>query len=206
MKKDNMMTMVLVVGGIGAAYWYLTRYGPAGAAYNAAGQQVAPTWWDTWFGGSAQVVAQQPPVNTGTSVTQTPAGTTTPPPSASVDVRTRLLTAAGGVTQLNADQWNYYRNTVFPPALTPAQFGSAFQRTDPMPNMSVDQFLAALVAVGLNPASPGAAISGLRGVIPVPAVPPIPSMSFGGSLATARPRIASPSVFRNRPVGGVTIQ
>jgi len=207
MKKNNMMTMVLVVGGIGAAYWYLTRYGPNGAAYNAAGQQIAPTWWDTWFGGATgAVVQQQTTTNTGTVVTQTPGGSTTPPPSTTVDVRTRLLTAAGGVTSLNADQWNYYRNQLFPPETTGAQFSAAFQRVDPMPNMSVDQFLAALVGAGVNPANPGAGVSGLRGVIAVPAVPPIPSMSFGGSLATARPRIASPSVFRNRPVGGVTIQ
>lgn len=206
MKKNNMMTMVMVVGGIGVAYWYLTRYGPQGAAYNASGQQIAATWWDTWFGGSAQVAAQTS-TNTGTTTSQTPSGSTTPPPSTTTDIRTRLLTAAGGVTQLNADQWNYYRNSLFPPALTPNQFGAAFPvRVDPMPNMTVDQFLASLVGAGVNPANPNAGVSGIRGVIPVPAVPPIPSMSFGGSLATARPRIASPSVFRNRPVGGVTIQ
>lgn len=206
MKKDNMMTMVLVVGGLGAAYWYLTRYGPNGAAFNSAGQQIALTWWDSWFGGAA---AQAAPVTvtSPTTVTQTPGGATQPAPSSTVDVRTKLLTAAGGVTSMNADQWDYYRNQLFPPSLSSSQFGLAFPvRTDPMPMMSVDQFLSALSAAGINPASPGAGVSGLRGVVSVPSVSQVPSMSFGGSLATTRPRIGAPSVFRNRPVGGQTIQ
>lgn len=200
MKKDNMMTMVMVVGGLGLAYWYLTRYGPNGAAHNAAGQQIAPTWWDTWFGGAvapAQVTSNVPPTQSST-----PGGSTQPPPSTTVNVRTKLLTAAGGVTSLNADQWNYYRNSLFPPALTPEQFGAAFP--SPTTGMSVDDFLNALKAGGINAANPNAGVSG---VVPAQPIPQIPSMSFGGSLATARPRL-SPSVFRNRPVGsgGFTIQ
>lgn len=202
MKKDNMMTMVLVIGGLGVAYWYVTKYGPQGPAFNSAGQQIAPTWWDTWFGGaSAQVTAPAPAPAT---TTQTPGGVTQPAPSTTTDVRTKLLTAAGGVTALNADQWNYYRNSLFPPALTGQQFGLAFPtRTDPMPTMSVDQFLSALAGAGINPANPNAGVSGIRGIIAAPSVPQVPSMSFGGSLATARPRVAG---FRNRPVGGMTIQ
>jgi len=198
-KGNNMVTMAIVIGGLGAAYWYVTRYGPNGAAYDATGRQVAATWWDTWFGGAvAQVPAQtQTTATSTTTVTQTPSNT--PPPSATVDVRSRLLTASGGVTSQTADQWDYYRNQLFPPALTPQQFGLAFPvRTDPMPMISVDQFLSALASAGINAANPNAAISGLRGVIVAPSVSQVPSMSFGGSLA--RPRAAS--VFRNRPMAG----
>lgn len=208
MKKDNMVTMLLVVGGVGLGYWYVTRYGPAGAAYNTAGQQVAPTWWDTWFGGAApaQVPAGTQNTTTPTNQTQTPGGGTQPAPSASTDVRTRLLTASGGVMSQTADQWNYYRNNLFPPALTPEQFGMAFQRTDPMPGISVDQFINALVGAGINPANPNAGVSGLRGVVAAAPVPQVPSMSFGGSLAQMRPRVGAPSVFRNRMQGGGYIQ
>lgn len=209
MKKDNMMTMVLVVGGLGLAYWYVTRYGPNGASYDSAGHKIQPTWWDSWFGGvqASQVPAgTQSNTTTPTSTTQTPGGSGQPAPSTTTDVRTKLLTASGGVMSLTADQWNYYRNNLFPPALSPAQFGLAFPtRTDPMPQMSVDQFIQALVSAGINPANPNAGVSGLRGVIPAQPVPPIPSMSFGGSLATAR-RVGAPSVFRNRPMGGGYIQ
>ncbi len=203
MKKDgNMMSIVMMVGGLGLAYWYITRYGPQGAAYNAAGQQVALTWWDSWFGGAtAATQATTTTTTTGpTTVTQTPAGSTTPPPSTTTDVRTKLLTAAGGVNSLNADQWDYYRNQLYPPSLSSQQFGLAFPtRTDPMPTMTVDAFIAALTAAGINPASPGAGVSGIYNT---PSRPSVPSMSFGGSLANNRPRIASPSVYRNRPVGG----
>ena len=210
MKKDNnVMTMVLVLGGLGAAYWYLTRYGPNGAAYNSAGQQVGFTWWQTWFGGvTAQAVAQTTTTTTTSpaTVTQTPGGATQPPPSATTDVRTKLLTAAGGVNSLNADQWDYYRNQLYPPALSSNQFGLAFPvRTDPMPTMTVDQFISALQAAGINPASPGAGVSGVRGIYNTPSVSSVPSMSFGGSLAQNRPRLSAPSVYRNRmmnPGGG----
>lgn len=214
MKKDNMMTMVLVLGGLGVAYWYVTRYGPSGAAYDATGRQVQPTWWDTWFGGgtqAAQVPAgTQSNTTTPTSTTQTPGGSGQPAPSTTTDVRTKLLTASGGVNNLNADQWNYYRNNLFPPALSAQQFGLAFPvRSDPMPAMTVDQFMQALVSAGINPANPGTGVSGIRGVVSAQPVPPIPSMSFGGSLATARPRLVSgttPSVFRNRMNQGGYIQ
>lgn len=203
MKKDNMMTMVMVIGGLGAAYWYITRYGPQGSVFNAAGQQVALSWWDTWFGGVAQAQAVAPAPG-ATTVTQTPGGSTQPAPSSTADVRTKLLTAAGGVTALNADQWDYYRNQLYPPSLSGQQFGLAFPvRTNPMPTMSVDQFISALTGAGINPASPGAGVSG---VVPAQSRPQVPSMSFGGSLATTRPRIVAPSVYRNRLVGGPTIQ
>lgn len=202
MKKDNVMTMVMVIGGLGAAYWYMTNYGPSGAAYNSAGQQIGLTWWQSWFGG-AQAQAQTTTTTSPVVVTQTPGGSTQPAPSTTTNVRTKLLTAAGGVTSLNADQWDYYRNQLYPPSLSGQQFGLAFPvRTDPMPVMSVDQFLAALSGAGINPASPGQGVSGLRGVITAQPVAQIPSMSFGGSLATQRPRVNAPSVFRNKPVGG----
>jgi hypothetical protein len=208
MKKDgsnNMMTMVMVIGGLGAAYWYLTRYGPNGAAFNSAGQQVALTWWDSWFGGAAaQAATAQVTTVSPATVTQTPGGATQPAPSATADVRTKLLTAAGGVNSLTADQWDYYRNQLYPPSLSPNQFGLAFPvRTDPMPVMSVDQFIAALTAAGINPASPGGGVSGIYNT---PSVSNVPSMSFGGSLAQNRPRIGAPSVYRNRSIGGQTIQ
>lgn len=195
MKKNDVLMWLAIAGGAYAVYWYLTKNGPNGPVFNDQGQQIAPSYWDSWFGGEAAAPAQtqvpQVPVQAGTSVTYTkPAGSNGAAPT---DVRTRLLTATGGVNSLNADQWNYYRNALFPPALTVEQFVMAFPvRTDPMPMMTVDQFLGALTAAGLNPASPG--MAGLGAIVPVPSVSSIPSMSFGGSLRNPIP--SSPSAFR----------
>jgi hypothetical protein len=205
MKKNDLM-MILAVGAGGyLLYWYLTKNGPNGAVFNAAGQPTgAPSYWDSWFGGgtpAGSTVVMTPtgqtvvvPTTTTTNPVVTQTGTT------ATDVRTRLLTASGGQNNLTADQWNYYRNQLFPPALSPQAFGAAFPvRTDPMPSLSIDQFLAALNAAGINAAAPGTG-GGLSGmgrignIVPVPSVASIPSMSFGGSLAQAVP--GSPSAFR----------
>lgn len=63
-----------------------------------------------------------------------------------------------------------------------------------MPSLTVDQFLAALNAAGINAATGLGGIRGMGDIVRVPSVASIPSMSFGGSLAQAVP--GSPSAFR----------
>jgi hypothetical protein len=51
MAKDggsDITSILLMVGGAAAAYWYITSYGPNGAV--SAGNV---SWWTTWFGGTA---------------------------------------------------------------------------------------------------------------------------------------------------------
>lgn len=53
----DMMPVLLMAGGAFAAYWYATNYGPTGAVMNAAGVQIAPSWWNTWFGTTTTTAA-----------------------------------------------------------------------------------------------------------------------------------------------------
>ncbi len=198
MKKNDIMMYAAIAAGGYLVYWYLTKNGPSGAAFDQAGHQIAPSYWDTWFGGAA--TGTTPVTQPGTGVvTQVPTTTTTTGGgNTATDVRTRLMTAAGGAIGLTADQWNYYRNQLFPPALTADQFARAFPvRTDPMPSLTVDQFLAAVQAAGIN-ASTG--LGGLGAIIPTNSVASIPSMSFGGSLRNAVP--GSPAAFRGTGIRG----
>lgn len=48
---------------------------------------------------------------------------------------------------MNADQWNYFRNRLHPPDLTPAQFGAAF--SDPSAQRTAADFVAQLKTAGL---------------------------------------------------------
>ena len=45
---SDITSILLMVGGAAAAYWYITSYGPNGAV--SAG---SVSWWTTWFGGTA---------------------------------------------------------------------------------------------------------------------------------------------------------
>jgi hypothetical protein len=200
MNKNSMITILAIGAGGYLLYWYLTNNGSHGAVFNAQGQKIAPSYWDEWFGG-VQAPANSTVVTTPTGQTVVVPTTTTSNPvvtqqgNTATDVRTRLLTASGGQNNLNADQWNYYRNQLYPPILTGEQFGRAFPvRTDPMPSLTVDQFLAALNAAGINAATGLGGIRGMGDIVRVPSVASIPSMSFGGSLAQAVP--GSPSAFR----------
>lgn len=114
--NKNVMNLLLIGGGAAAVYWYLTNYGPSGAAYNATGQQIAATWWQTWFSGTAApavadtstnplstsaVNTPTAPVTAGTGLPATPVSTTSPANSGpssvtpnAVDVKTQLVRAA----------------------------------------------------------------------------------------------------------------
>lgn len=204
MKKNDIMMYAAIAAGGYLLYWYLTKNGPNGAAFDSQGRQVGLSYWDSWFGGGVSAPAGtivQTPTGQTVVVQSTPANTTPTPANTGTDVRSRLLTASGGQNNLTADQWNYYRNALFPPALTPEQFGRAFPvRTDPMPALTVDQFLAAVSAAGINASTGLGGIRGLGDQVPVPARASIPSMSFGGSLAQAVP--GSPSAFRGTGIRG----
>lgn len=190
MNKKDIILYASIAGGAYLVYWYVTNYGPMGAV--SAG---AMSYWDSWFGQSAATLL---PVNQGTMPTG-PSQQVTPPVTSTTanpvnDLRSRLLAAAsaGASTMMNADQWNYYRNNIAPPALTPAQFGAAFPNmtADRGPNMTVDQFLSAINAAGLvgNAGMMGIGMGrGIGDVIPVPSRPSVPMMSFGGALNPAFP-------------------
>jgi len=109
---------------------------------------------------------------TGTITTETLAAaaaapaTSTPatPAPATPDMATQLQAAAASDTnmvngQMNPDQWNYYRNALFPPVLTGAQFDSAFP--DRTVLMTAQGFVAALKGQGL------AGLGGRRMRVPV---------------------------------------
>jgi hypothetical protein len=59
------------------------------------------------------------------------------------------LKAANSSATLNQDQWNYYRNTIAPPALTGEQLASAFPVAGGEVELSADDFVARLHSVGL---------------------------------------------------------
>ena len=157
MAKDNeLMNIALIAGGGFAVYWYITNYGPNGAA--SAGNV---SWWQTWFGTStaAQVAtgtgtgtSTTPAASINTSATGTtagtgnglPAGTTpkqtsTPAPSLSSQLQA-AATAAGYANivssgnpantpgQLNADEWNYFYEQVTgnTAGVNPTTFNAAF--------------------------------------------------------------------------------
>jgi hypothetical protein len=103
MKGKDVMNLLLIGAGGYALYWYLNNYGPSGAAFNSAGQQIAATWWSTWFGApaaaavstttttnpltSTSVNTPTAPATTGTGLPAAPVNTTSPansgPPSPS---------------------------------------------------------------------------------------------------------------------------
>lgn len=208
MNKDQIIKWLAVAGGAYLVYWYLTSYGPDGSV--AEGHA---SYWSTWFGGAtagavaAGAGAAAPAGTTGAGAgAGTGAGATHPAtstPAQPVTLKDKILSAArvtAGAT-MSADQWNYYRNIVAPPALTGEQFGNAFpdprgsgSAGDPNAAMTVDQFLARISAAGL---------SGVGSIVRVQSAPSIPSMSFGGSLR--RPNLQG--LRRNAPgMGGGYVQ
>jgi hypothetical protein len=125
MAKDgeNTMMPILLIGGAALAYWYITNNGPSGAVYNAQGQKVAPSYWDTWFGGATTPTATAPAIAAPPPAGVTPTTTTQPaspgaaagtPSSTSVSQATRAAllnsAAAAGLAANNvtADQWAYF--------------------------------------------------------------------------------------------------
>lgn len=119
MKTKDIITYAAIAAGAYGVYWYITHYGPQGAAMDASGNKIAPSWWDGWFGGAAAVNAAAPAGTTSTSTgTGTGTGTSaaTPPASISIGgVSTDQLLAIAGLPatgKLNSSQWNYYYGKV----------------------------------------------------------------------------------------------
>ncbi len=211
MNKDDIMKYALIAAGAYAVYWYLNNYGSQGAVYSSTGAKVNASYWDGLFGttttatvtpigsqpGSTTLTAAQqaqaaclPPNtwNAGTVHCDTPAPA--PPAMTVAALRTAILNAAGvnaysanAGYSLSADQWNYYQNTVNPPALTGSEFGSviaALPAGVDRSSLTVDQFLSALLASGVGKG--GLHGIGMGDIVPGGSRPSVPMMSFGGAF------------------------
>lgn len=199
MNKDDILKYVLIAGGAYAVYWYVTNNGPSGTVFQN-GVKVAPSYWDSWFGATAAIpapVATTPIQNPLVPVAQAPGVPPPPPPPVQpaaptlnlAQLTTAVLSAANGnaSTLMNADQWNYYRNNIQPPALTPDQFGTLLSKLPggvTRDSMTVDQFMNALYNSQVVPGLTGiyGMGMGMGDVVPVASRPSIPMMSFGGGF------------------------
>jgi hypothetical protein len=146
MKSGGGMDILKIALIGGAGYWLYTTYlQPAAAATTTGGGTVTPPA----SGGSAAAPAATPPA-------ATPAASSSPTAGTAAQLVTDLNAAAYGNSAFSigtgrlsgtADQWNYYRNQLRPPALTADQFGAAFPgmtATDRGPMMYADDFVAKL--------------------------------------------------------------
>jgi hypothetical protein len=142
--NKNMMNILLIGGGAAALYWYLNNYGPAGAAFNTAGQQIAATWWGTWFGtataaaapvttastnplASSSVNTPTSPVSQSTSLPAVPVNTASPSGSGPVNTvsiqsqmqasanSNSIIQAQGGLA--DAYQWATVWNGIGQPSI-----------------------------------------------------------------------------------------
>lgn len=197
MDKNKLILYGSIAAGGLLVYWYVNNYGPTGAV--SAGH---PSYWDTWFGTAAVT-----PVTTGTPAPGTTAGTGTgtgtqtgtggtvaPAPTTGINtgstagdqLAATLLAKSGlnATSMANADNWGYYFNTLGTP-MSSAQFMLAFPNitaTDRGNTMTVNQYVQAVMAAMSNPSYAGLAGVGMGDIVPVQAVPQVPSMSFGGAF------------------------
>ncbi len=204
MNKNNVI-MILAVGAGGyLLYWYLTKHGPTGPAYDTAGNKIAPSYWDTWFGapnatpaGTGAGLPSAPAQNPlATSATGAPPATSYQAPIPPVQhapqfadaalqtLRNNMYAASGNQPALNADQWSYYMTQVLGGnnALTAEQFGAAFPGltdTNRGGTMTADQFLIALYKSQHSGAAPG--MSGFGDIVSTNR----PSMAFSNARRTA---------------------
>lgn len=83
MGKSDLIKYAMIAGGAYLAYWYITNNGPQGAVYNAAGNKIAPSYWDSWFGSATIPAPSTGPLITGNTSTtpSTNTGTTANPPA-----------------------------------------------------------------------------------------------------------------------------
>lgn len=136
MKKDDMITYLLIGGGVYALYWYVSNYGPAGKVAVSGGKG---SYWDSWFGATTAAAGAAAPVSGGGGSGTNVAGTGVPPqslppsppvstnpipppnkepptytstpasgPGAASSLSASLKTAAAPATSLDIDQWSYY--------------------------------------------------------------------------------------------------
>jgi len=167
MAKDNTFGEIIKWVLIGGAAYFLYN---AWASSQTAAAAVAPAPTPTPAGTTTSgVTTTTPTVVAGTGSNPAPATTTAQ----------GLTNAAGGQTQLTADQWNYYWG----------QVSGVPQTTDLFPAgnrdalMSVDAYLAARTAAGLS-----ATLSGFSGLGALPL--PIPLVFAYG--ADKRPTLVIP--------------
>lgn len=138
MKGSNIITFAVV--GIGA-YWLYTNY-----------MSTAPSV------AAGEVPTTAPPPPNPQAITVAIPAPAAPVPAPSLLSPAALIAAlkaqANGDPalkngQMNQDQWNYYRNQIAPPALTGAQFGTAFPVAGGEVLQTADQFVSQLHSVGL---------------------------------------------------------
>jgi hypothetical protein len=143
----------------GAGYWVYTHFFSGDSAAGLSVTDLA----NAIGGGAAPAPASTtPPANTtnppATSSTTPPAGTTTAQSVADklvADLKAAVVSDSFFSSQSgkgNANQWNYYRNTLRPPALSPAQFGAAFPDAGDAnpPLMTAEEFVAKLTSANVG--------------------------------------------------------
>lgn len=203
MNKD-MMKYLVIGGGVIAAYWYITHFGPTGSVSDGHA-----SWWDTWFGSgvSAPPVTGSPGsvvvINQNPQPVITQPGSGTPVPNSTI--RQQILTASAGNPNINGgyavpDVWSYYWQQVTGRSISSAQLTQAFPPvagTGTGAPLNLDQFLTGLAGVGLS------GVQGVGAIVSVPAAPSLPSMNFGGSFR--RPGLRGMG-GRGMGNGGQTIQ
>lgn len=144
--NSNMIMWVAIGAGALAAWWYVTKYGPEGAAYDAAGNKIGLTFWDSWFGGGTvnTVTGTGAGAGAGTqSPTQQiapPAITQGAPTQPVVNQPNQPITQANGPTGAGVNQGNY-------PVTATGGFGSHPVGQTPV---AMDQATALLQASGLG--------------------------------------------------------
>lgn len=150
MKGNSIITAVAV--GIGGWWLYnnwstITGTNPAAAAGEVGGIVPSPAP----AGGIVPAPAPAPAPPAATASTPAPSAPPAANYAAAMDPATlisRLQAAANGAVTLNQDQWNYYRNTLVPPALTGEQMELAFPRANGSLSLSAADFVNRLHAVG----------------------------------------------------------
>lgn len=190
MNKQDMIKYGVIIGGVVAGYWYITNYGPDGPVSVNGVHTGHASYWDIWFGtgvGSLPTITPNPgpvpgypnqPALPGTTPIVTQPGTINPVPAVA-GLRQQIIVASTGNPAVNGgyavpDVWSYYWQQITGRGITAQQLGSAFPpgASGQGAPLNLDQFLAGLSSVGL---------SGISSIVPAPAYPSLPSMSFGGS-------------------------
>jgi len=200
--KGDMMKWLLLAGGAFGAYWYITNYGPNGPVRNAAGLTIAPSWWDTWFGGAhglpqtsaAPAVQNQVIQSTG----GTPVQTTTYIPASN---STGTVMGTSTTTVPSAPAGTPVNIAPTPGTISSSMRDQLLKATGGVNSLNADQWnyywtqiVGVLQTADLfTPGNRGELINvdtylqrrsaaGLGAIIRVPSVASIPSMTFGGSL------------------------
>lgn len=145
---------IITAAAIGIGGWWLYNNWATIAGVNpsvAAGEVPTPGVPAASAGGIVPATPPPPAPPAATASTPPPSAPPAANYAAAMDPATlisRLQAAANGAVSLNQDQWNYYRNTLVPPALTGEQMELAFPRANGSLNLSASDFVNRLHAVG----------------------------------------------------------